>query len=210
MKMRTLIGLASASLLAACATTAAIPVFPALTVYDRSDCSDLPDLAGAIDLTPQKDKKSWIVDQTIDGDTPCVVQDGNGVPYMIFALPEAGSSRAVEVGSVLERGRLFSPRVAILDGDGGMVRRFDADKMMFRTSIYSVRFVPGDDERYALVTAEPTMIGKAYDLIRSGVVATTVYTGYGASTWYSGTEAQTTHAFSYDGLARGIVYRLED
>lgn len=208
MKLHALALAGVASMLAACATP--MPLLPSLTTFERTDCAAVPDTGAAIDLTPQKDKTAWTIEHPMRAGAPCLMQDGEPVPYAVFALPPAGSSRAVELGSVLEPGRLFSPRVTLLDAGGKPVRHFANDKLMFRSSIYSVRFVPGEEERFALVTAEPTLIGKAYDAIRSNIVTTTVYTGFGVSNWRSGAEAETSHAFSYDGLVRGIVYRPED
>lgn len=210
MKRRTIAVALSATVMTACATVG-VPMLPAMTAFDRTDCATAPDMALAVDLTPLKDKKQWVVDHDMLADAPCLMQDGQAAPYAVFALPPHGTSRAVEVGSVLEPGRLFSPRVSLLDADGVPVRDFANDKLMFRSSIYSVRFVPAETERYVLVTAEPVMIGKAYDAIRSSIRSTGYApTPYTYSTWYSGHEVETTHAFSYVGKMRGMVYRLED
>ena len=208
MKMRNILLLAGATALTACATT--VPMMPSLTAFERTDCASVPDLSGSIDLTPQKDKRAWYVDSDIRGDSRCLIQNGKAVPYLVLALPPVGSSRAVEVGALLERGRIFSPHIALLDEDGAKVRDFDNDKMMFRSSIYSVRFVPAEGERFALVTAEPALIGKAYDVINSRIVQDYAMAAVSGSSFLRGQDTEASHAFSYDGKVRGIVYRLED
>lgn len=201
-------GVAVAALLAGCASS--VTYLPSLTSFDRTDCATAPDLAGAIDLTPQKDDRAWTVDQSIGETGPCLVQDGASVPYTLFALPPAGSSRAVEIGSLMEPGRLFSPRIALLDADGRVVRQFETDNLMFRSSIYSTRFVPSEDQRYVLVTAEPSLIGSAYDTINSAIVSDFGMGMLTGTSWLKGQENRARYRFSYAGMARGIVYRLED
>ena len=208
MKKRNILLLAGAATLSACATT--VPMLPSLTTFERTDCASVPDLSGAINLAPQKDKRAWYVDSYVQENGPCLIQDGQAVPYLVLALPPTGTSRAVEVGSMLEPGRLFSPHVALLDADGATVRDFDNDQMMFRSSIYSVRFVPGAGERFALITAEPTLIGKAYDVINSRIVQDYAVAAVAGSSFLRGNETKASHVFSYDGKVRGVVYRLED
>ena len=195
--------------LGACAT----PVPPQLPVlsYARADCAAQPDLAGAISLAPDKDKRIWTVNRPVAGDTPCLQRGGIAAPYLVLALPRAGSVRMVEIGSVMEGARVFSPAVVLLDGNGVETRSFAPDQYAVRTGLLSVQFSPSERDRYALVTVDPTRMGHSYDAITTGTGSTYVPLGTtGGMNWRSGHEWQSSRGFSYEGVMRANVYRLEE
>lgn len=208
MREKVLIACAASALpLAGCATT---PPSPPALQYARADCAAAPDLSRAISLTPDKKKRVWALDQPVGSNAPCLARGGGNAPYLLFSLPPAGSVRMVELGSLLEVERLFSPDVILLDELGATTRSFTPDHFMFRPGLYSVQFVPQANERFALVTADKARIGQSYDSLSLGVSSTTITTAYGATNWRSGQETQFSRGFSYEGTLRANVYALEE
>lgn len=140
------------------------------------------------------------------GDTPCLVRNGVSGPYLVYALPPWGSARMVEIGAVMEAGRLFSPSVVLLDGQGVPMRAFAPDQYMVRTGVLSVQFTPQEHERFALVTADPARVGQSHDAIRTGTGSTYIPAGaYGGTNWRSGHEAQVSLGYSYEGMVRASM-----
>ena len=205
MKKATLLLAAASAALAGCATTT--PSYPATLSFDRTDCADAPETVTAVSLTPDKDKKIWVLDNELSAGGPCLVRNGSSGPYMVFALPDPSRAKMVELGAALDFARVVSPQVVLLDADGVETRAFTRDQYMFRPGLLSVQFVPQENERYALVTVDPEPIGESHDTIVAGTATTTIYTGFGASTWRSGHEAMMSRGFSYEGPIRALVYR---
>lgn len=198
-----------AMLLAGCASTT--PPAPPVLSYAATGCAAQPDLASAISLNSEKKKKVWTVDRPVAGDTPCLTRNGVSGPYLVYALPSAGTARMVELGAVMEAGRLFSPSVILLDAQGVPTRGFAADQYMFRTGVLSVQFTPQEHERFALVTADPARVGQSYDAIRTGTSSTYIPVGaYGGSNWRSGHEAQVSLGYSYEGTVRASMVAPEE
>lgn len=199
--MRSVLAASLLALSVGACTTAPPP--PPVLSYAKADCHAQPDLASAVSLTPEKKKKAWQVVGSVGGSTPCVNRAGVNGPYVVFALPPAGSARMVELGAVEEAGRLFSPSVTLLDANGAVTREFAPDQYMFRTGVLSVQFTPQENERFVLVTADPVRVGTSYDAIRTGTGSTYVPLGpYGGTNWRSGHEAQLSLAYSYEGRIR--------
>lgn len=196
-----------------CAASAPPPA-PVLS-YAKADCHVQPDLASAVNLTPEKKKKAWQAVGTVGGTTPCLNRAGVNTPYVVFALPATGVARMVELGAVEEAGRLFSPNVTLLDAAGAVTREFAPDQYMFRPGVLSVQFTPREGERFMLVTADPSRVGTSYDAIRTGTATTPVvaYTpglGVISSNYRSGHEAQVSLAYSYEGTIRASLVAPDD
>lgn len=202
-----LAGIGVPLLLSGCATVEPVPP---LSTFGANDCAAGPDLTRAISLQPEKDKRIWVLEQPIGAGSPCLTWEGVNGPYLVFALPSGGWDAPIEVGSILEGARIFSPHVALLDESGRQVRTFTPEQYQFRSAIYSVQFIPQPAERYVLVTSNPARIGTSYDAIRTGTRTTTFYTGFGAANWTSGIEAQISSGFSYDGTVQARVARPEE
>ncbi len=185
------------------------PAIPPVLEYAPADCGGTPDLADAISLTPDKDKAVWMHDASIDASAGCVTLEGAATPYLVYELPPRETTKLVELGSVLERVRLFSPRVTLLDEDGSVTRTLNPQSYMFRTGMLSVQFVPTEEEKYALVTANAGVVGESHDSLVASVNTTTIWTGYGASNWNSGAETLFSQGFSYEGQVRALVYRAD-
>ena len=153
-------------------------------------CADGVDTVSALSLVPDKDKAIWTRDDQVSAASACIRRGGAAVPYLVYALPPAGSARMVEVGAVREPTRVVSPEVVLLDEAGNETRSFARESYMFRPGLYSVQFVPAANERFALVMVDPAPIGKTHDTITLGTSSTMVYTGFGVSNWPAGNEAR--------------------
>ena len=196
---------AVAAALTGCATVE--PPRPAVLSYDRTDCAASPDLASAASLAPEKNTAVWTKGVLVSATTPCILHSGVRLPYVVFALPPVGQAKLIELGSVLGSASIFAPDIALLDGSGKVTRSFHPDSYMFRTGLYSVQFVPQAEERYALVTSNPALVGHKHDTIVAGVNNTYLYTGYGGMNWRSGSEAAMSRAFSFDGAIQAKLFR---
>ena len=206
MKARFLTLAAAGLVISGCTTTYAPPP-PPVTEYAVEDCGDAPDLATAISLTPDKDKAVWELQTFVDASAGCTIFEGSATPYLVFELPPQDRAKLVELGAVLEGVRVFSPRVTLLNVDGEVTRTLNPQSYMYRNGMLSVQFVPTEDEQYALVTANQSVVGETRESLVAYVSTTTIYTGYGASNWNSGAEATSSRAFSYEGQIRALIYR---
>lgn len=201
-KSKSLLALVAVSALtAACTTVPTVPPAQATLNYAATaDCASAPDLTRAISLTPPKEQATFSV--PAPKATGCLtLADGGTTPYVVYALPTDYADKTIIVGSVLEPLRILSPDVAILNRDGEVSRTFDAADYLYRGPVFSVQFRPRETEAYVLVTTDPSRVGQRYDAITVGVVTTTIYTGYGASNWHSGVEANQSRTFSWEGTA---------
>lgn len=204
-KGKLLIALGAAGVLSGCATT--MPPLPATLSYDRVDCTDAADTSGAFSLVPEKNQAIWTVQRDMAAAGPCLKYADGSAPYMVFELPGDRFAKMVEIGGVMEYARVLSPKVVLLDAEGGKTREFTRDQYMFRPGLLSVQFIPQENERYALVTVDPEPVGKSHDTIVSGTASTVIYTGFGASNWRSGQESMMSRGYSYEGPVRVLVYR---
>jgi hypothetical protein len=204
---RALAAVVAASLLAGCATPRPPP--PPVTAFTRANCVAAPDLAGAIGLTPDKEKAVHTVITPVTADTPCVSGPGGPTPYVLYALPADIHDKTLIVGGVLEAARIVPPDVTLLDRLGRVVRTFHAADYYFRGPVYSVQFTPRDGERYVLVTVDASRIGQRYDSIAIGTATSSTYAAGVPMTWTSGLDAAQSRTFSYQGSIQATVFDSE-
>lgn len=188
--------------LAGCVTVA-LPT-PATLTFDRTDCMAV-DLTKAISLTPPKEQAVHYVSAPVDQTAPCAALDGAYSAYALFAIPDDTEDKTLTVGAYLEPLRILSPAVTIFDAEGRMTRGFGSEEFMYRGMNYSVLFRPRANERFVMVSSDPSRVGQRYDSISIGTSATTAYTGYGTATIVSGVDSAQSRVFSYDGLAQVTV-----
>lgn len=187
-------------LLAGCAST---PMPPPVTAYSAANCPAMPDLGRAISLTPAKPKKAFTVTVPVGRASSCITRAGAQAPYVLFALPAAGDGKMIEVGAQMEALRIFSPSIALLDGNGRQVRGFTPNQYLYRGALYSVQFVPREEERFVLVAANPALIGSQYDAV---AISTSTTHLYGGMTWTRGIDENVSRTFSYEGGVTAIVH----
>lgn len=214
--MRFSFGLAAIAATAALAGCTTMPPPPVATLtFAGTSCAAALDLSQALSLTPEKERALYTVTTQIGSATPCVLRDGQATAYLLYAIPADAGDKTLTVGGYLEPLRIFSPRVAVLDGQGETSRSFRSDEFMYRGPNYSVLFRPRPGERYVLVTTDDTRVGQTYDSIVIGV--TTTSTGavagsalaaglVGGGTVSSGTDIGLSRTFSYEGAAQVIVH----
>lgn len=189
-------------MLSACVTAA--PPAPPVLEFTRSSCGAV-DLSSAVSLTPPKERALFLVNQPVVAESPCVAQDGTASAYALFALPDDLGDKTLTVGGVLEATRILSPKVAVLDGDGRVVRSFRSDEYMYRGLNYSVLFRPRAPERYVLVTVDPARVGQTYDSIAIATQTTSTYTPYGPIMITTGSDGAQSRVFSYEGSVQVVV-----
>ncbi|WP_168189949.1 MalM family protein [Brevundimonas sp. SGAir0440] len=188
--------------LAGCVTVA--PPAPATLTFDRTDCTAV-DLTKAVSLTPPKEQAVHYVSAPVDHTALCAAIDGVSSTYALFAIPADSEDKTLTVGAYLEPLRVLSPAVKILDAEGRETRRFKPDEFMYRGMNYSILFRPRANERFVMVSSDPSRVGQRYDSIIIGTSATTAYTGYGTATFVGGVDSTQSRVFSYDGLAQVTV-----
>lgn len=202
--MRTLlIAAGTAVALSGCVT--ATPPAPPVLEFARSDCGAL-DLSRAVSLTPPKERALFLVNQPVEADAPCMSLEGGRTAYALFALPDDMDDKTLTVGGLLEATRILSPSVAVLDGEGKVVRRFRPDEFMYRGANYSVLFRPRAPERYVLVSVDPARVGQKYDSIVIGTNTTSTYTPYGPVMITTGSTGSLSRVFSYEGSVQVTVH----
>lgn len=189
---------------AACVTT---PAPLAVLQYQRQDCTTTPDLTLAQSLTPERERSAITSATQVTATTPCIATaEGATTPYVVYALPADLDDKTITIGASLEAARVFAPHVALLDAQGVVTRTFERDQYMYRGVVYSVLFRPRAGESYALVTAEPALVGQRYDSINlatatSGAMAGPVYVS-----WTTGIDDTQTRVFSYEGTVSVTVH----
>lgn len=203
---KTAVAILGSALVAGCATT---PPPPAATTYSAQNCASAPDLGTAASLTPESRRRIFRVGTPVDASTPCLRNGQGATPYVIYALPPAIEGTMIEVGAELEGARIFSPAISILDEDGRSVRSFDPSQYLYRGVMYSVQFLPQPGERFVLVTADPSRIGRNYDAVAISTSTTAIATPYAFASWTSGVDQSISRTFSYDGAVAAIVYSPE-
>lgn len=198
--------LLGSALVAGCATT---PPPPAATTYIAQNCASAPDLGTAASLTPESRRRIFRVGSPVDASTPCFRNGEAPTPYVVYALPSAVEGTMIEVGAELEGARIFSPAISILDEDGRPLRSFEPGHYLYRGVMFSVQFLPQPGERFILITADPTRIGRNYDAVAISTSTTAIVTPYAAASWTSGVDRSISRTFSYDGAVAAIVYSPE-
>lgn len=203
--------LTAVAMLGACASLPPPP--PAVLNMAARTCAPAPDLASAISLTPDKERALHSVTAQIGFATPCVRHDGIDTAYILYALPADLDDKTLTVGGYLEPLRILSPSVEVLNADGGTSRRFRADEYLYRGFNYSVLFRPRPDERFILVTVDPSRVGQRYDSIAIGVSTTAsgapvagLASGLvGSGNITTGTDVSLSRTFSYEGAVQAVV-----
>lgn len=204
MSLRLIAAAALGVLAVACATPA--PPAPAVLEYAHSDCAALPELAGAITLTPPHERAEFDVTTPVTDQTPCISEAGSATPYVVYALPSDYSDKTITVGASVEPGRIFAATAALLDANGAVTRTLASDQFTYRGGVYSAQFRPHQGERYLLVKADRAIVGQNYNSISLG---TGTATGCGPSlcfNWTYGTEARQSTTFSYTGTVQVEVF----
>jgi hypothetical protein len=196
---------ACCALLSGCATA---PIFfSPVTKFSGTNCAAQPDISTAVSLDPKKKKKFHETYVPVDGSAQCLAGTKGNVPYKLLALPAVTENKVFEVGGAVEPLRVFSAEVSTLDANGATVRRFAKDQLTFRGGVYSVMMRALENEKYVMVSVDPEPVGKFFDSIQTSTSTTSVYTGFGSSSWTSGVDQNHTRAFSYEGT---IVARVFD
>jgi hypothetical protein len=95
--------------------------------------------------------------------------------------------------------------VTILDRQGAVTRTFATSDYLFRGAVYSVQFVPRENEAYVLVAVDPSRIGARHDSISVGTSSTVVSAGLYATTVTTGWDAAQSRTFSYEGAVSVTV-----
>lgn len=203
---KTAVAVLGSALVAGCATT---PPPPATTAYSAQNCADAPDLGRATSLTPESRRRVFRVATPVDAETPCFLGNSTPTPYVIYALPALAAGTMIEVGAELEGARIFSPAISVLDENGRQVRAFDASQYLYRGVMFSVQFIPQSGERFVLVAADPSRIGRDYNAVAISTSTTAIATPYAFASWTSGVDRSISRTFSYDGAVAAIVYSPE-
>lgn len=203
--------MAAGFLLGSCAAMPPAP--PAVLTATSRDCALRPDLASAVSLVPDKERSLHHVAVQVGSATPCVQREGLNTAYVLYALPADLDDKTLTVGGYLEPLRILSPRVELLDATGNTIRQFRSDDYMYRGLTYSVLFRPRPDERFILVTIDPTRVGQRYDSIAIGTntsataapVAGLAAGLVGSGNITTGTDVSLSRTFSYEGAVQAIV-----
>jgi len=140
-------------------------------------------------------------------DVPCINgASGEPLPYATFEIPTGIEKRVVNAGAKFDSAVIFAARITTHDKDGGLVREFDESDYRRLGSIFGVQFSPRETERFVLIKADPSLIGKQEETVETGTRAKQVY-NYGLSGSYSsgtntqGIQQSFIRTYSYNGEA---------
>jgi hypothetical protein len=204
MRARFFIAATLAALLSACATP--VPAPPPVVEYAHADCTAAPELAGAVSLTPPRERAEFDVSTVVSDQTPCVGDAASGAPYIVYALPIDYSDKTITVGASVESSRIFAANAVLLDANGAVTRTIGTDQFTYRGGLYSAQFRPHQGETYLLVKADRAIVGNNYNSITLGTGTATGCAPGACFNWSYGTEAHGAATFSYTGTIQIQVF----
>lgn len=180
-------------ILGACASG---PGMTPVTTLGEMACSAQPDLAQAQVLQMGAGMKV-----TLDPVTRCWKSaEGAASSYVVFKLPVANDGYMLLVSSEPRGIVLLSPRLFILDAQGGLLRDVANEKFMFRGADFgtSLRARPGD--AYLVVASDPASIGGQVSNIVGSVTQGSMVAGPFIVQTYTGSERNEKRVFSHNGV----------
>lgn len=190
-------GLLLVGLLAGCVQANNPP--PTLTLA-AAHCDSAPNLSLAQDL-PLGDKKSAAKMVDIKADGPCLLGSGGRARlYTLFRLPtDAATPFTLRVSSPAQGKVVLAPKIALLDGEGGVTREIADNTLLFRGGALGTLFRLRTEDRYLLVTSDPDRVGKRFARTATTMTSTTVSGGGVATTLYSADDLTSDYTFSHSG-----------
>lgn len=211
---RKLVLLGGALLLASCATTAPIIPIPVTDISSKT-CSDTPDLASALALTPPKKRTDHFVNTIVDSTKACVKIDGKPANYVVYTLPNFPDNHTITIGGLQEQLRTFAPIISVLDKDGKVSRAITEDRLSVLGNTYGISIRPSANDKYILVTSNPILVGKEVSTHETRIAVTTGYSynpaTYGGTSYnqYHGVEGKALRTYSHEGTIAVTVQALK-
>jgi hypothetical protein len=169
-------------------------------------CSGTINLSAALPTTPTVEgatEKPSVV--SITALSPCIEDKVGRSLYALFALPDGGPY-TVSLSSVPLGRSLFAPRARLLDAQGGVLHELPASSFLFRGTNLTALYRSHPDERYLVVTSDPSSVGKPLQRLHEAVQSTYVSTGYVSAVIYTGSDIATNTTWAHNGeVVVGLV-----
>jgi hypothetical protein len=165
---------------------------------DQANCAAAADLRLAVAL-PFDAKDGGTVSAVFDRSMPCVSQAGTPSLYRIYRLPEYAAPYIISIASVPADGRLFAPRVSLLDANGDSVREIARDTTIFRDGDLSVFFRARKGEDYLLIESDSERVGQKSERVQESTGTTVLAAGPAIVAVHTGNDATTDLVYSHDG-----------
>lgn len=209
-RVRALVGVCSLAAVSACVTTQDWP--PPTTSLAGAICETVPFLKAGEHLPYEG--KAVDLEFQLTSASPCLRLDGQDAAlYKAFVLPRTGQEYRLKVAAYLQGTSILAPRLLLYTENGKLVRRYDAQKFLFRsggtsawdssrTTEFGIEIRGRTDEYYLVVTSDPEIVGKSRDRIETDVNVTGVMVGTGYVPIYTGSEDSQQFVFSHTGAGR--------
>ena len=171
---------------------------PPLIDLAGRQCATTPDFTHALSLAndPNKEKETKT---DIGASMPCL-QGANGASvYVVYALPPADTHYTVNVASNLSGHTLFAPRVTLYGADGTLRREFAGTAIVFRGNTLCVLFRSHEDERYLVVSSDPTVVGQRSSRITDSTMMAGAMAGPVIFQIHTGSEAKSDFTYAHNG-----------
>lgn len=151
-------------LLTACATT---PPPEATTSYTSAKaCSPWFDQTVAHNIAITEPVEGYFRTFTLpSADTPCLSIEGKERPYVLVRLPDIENLASLNLGSILESRRVFSPEVLLLKEDLTISRTLKDKALRHRGKTLSALVRPQPGEKYIAITGNPELIGQKFAFV---------------------------------------------
>ena len=166
-----IIGVSTAVLLTACATTKdREPPAPNLSFkVAEAECTPNLDFSNPIKRTDDQKKRNkqlrarqvQLKANMASRTTACLQSSGDktGLPYAAFEIPTDLEGRVVNAGSEMATAVIFAGDVATYDSQGQIVRDFEPEEYRRIGDLLGVQFTPRENEKYVVIQANPNLIG---------------------------------------------------
>jgi hypothetical protein len=178
---------------------------PPLTSVQRKDCAAKPDLTGASDLAA--DQAAMV---SFDASSPCIALPGQAASvYHLFRLPAQARNQYVDVVSTAQEGTLFVPKLALLDGQGQVLRGIGHETVRPRGDDLAATIWPGKDEVYLLVESDNTQAGhQTSETIKDETPPSASCGEYGCHAVHTSTDITYTTTYSVNGQVTVTVHSI--
>lgn len=209
MSRRLLAAIAPLLLAALAGCTPPTPGMVPMLALPARDCSAPPALAAGkpLDLSEHTTATT-----DLDTASPCLLTpDGTPALYAVFRLPPLAP--APQAGTVLRidsmpLGRaLLAPRLTLLNAQAQPTRSFDASAFRYRGTAFSALVALHQGEAFALVSSDPSAVGRKQDRLHSTMTATTLVAGPAVFTVFTGADSESHTMLSLNGRVVATLSR---
>ena len=178
---------------------------PARLEVSAASCARAPDLTKAMAFAAPKDGTYTATVRFDDGAACLLDAAGSKNAYVVLALPPVDQPAIVTVTSLAMGQTIFSPRLALLDEKGALLRAIGRDAFMFNGSSLQTQFRQRPGEQYLVIASDSATAGKTVEQIQSLKNTTPIVAGPVVVPVSIGAETKAQLIFAHNGEVTATV-----